>query len=135
MLCDKCFSSKLHLTKTWDDSVVYIDEYTCYDCNNKFKHTRGLEPQYWANMSKLIRNAVRPSIAHRVEFGLEHIRIYQGRYNELVTWTRDEWIEDPDIVISIANATYMAAAGDNIAAMINHAEYIQERNKEVKLNG
>lgn len=31
---------------------------------------------------------------------------------EIVYWERQEWLDDPDIVLSIANAIYLAASGD-----------------------
>jgi len=43
-----------------------------------------------------------------IEFSKDSITIYiQGGGPELVTWTKDEWIEDPSIVLSIANAIKM----------------------------
>ena len=48
---------------------------------------------------------------HRIEFGKDYIRIYKGK-KEIVGWTIDEWVEDPQIVFSICNAIRLAYKGN-----------------------
>lgn len=44
----------------------------------------------------------------RVEFTESEIRIYDDDEAELVGWTEQEWIEDPQVVFSIANAVMLS---------------------------
>lgn len=43
-----------------------------------------------------------------VEFGDDYIRIHDKENFELVYWHIDEWIDDPEVVFSIANAVKLA---------------------------
>jgi len=47
----------------------------------------------------------------RIEFGEDHIRIYDINNKEVVGWTVDEWKEDPNLVLVIANAVKLAKEG------------------------
>jgi len=42
-----------------------------------------------------------------VKFSEDYIAIHYNE-QELVGWTMSEWIEDPSVVLSIANAVYLA---------------------------
>lgn len=42
-----------------------------------------------------------------IDIGKDYITIYDHEGTELVHWVEDEWIEDPEVVISIANAIHL----------------------------
>lgn len=44
-----------------------------------------------------------------IVFGEESIHIMDGK-DEVVMWTKQEWIDDPEVVFSIANAIKIALA-------------------------
>jgi hypothetical protein len=52
-----------------------------------------------------------------IEFGKDFIAIYD-RHGEVVRWVMQEWIEDPSIVLSIANAVRIASVGKDIRGII-----------------
>ncbi len=47
---------------------------------------------------------------HKVVFGEDFIQILRGG-KEVVYWGKQEWVADPEIVFSIANAVKKAAEG------------------------
>jgi len=44
----------------------------------------------------------------RIEIEQDHITIFNNQGYEVVHWIEDEWIEDPTIILAIANAIKMA---------------------------
>ena len=49
-----------------------------------------------------------------VEFNEDAIGIHDEDENEIVYWTKDEWIDDPEIVFSIVNAVKLAYTEPNV---------------------
>lgn len=57
----------------------------------------------------------------RVEILSDTIRIYDNDNNEVVGWVEEEWLEDPNLVLVIANAiSIFYAYGANMLKTIIH---------------
>lgn len=47
---------------------------------------------------------------YKVIYGKDYIAVTRGK-SEIVYWDKQEWIDDPEIVFSIANAVSLACLG------------------------
>ena len=69
----------------------------------------------------------------RVKFYDDDITIYDGDGTEVVHWVMGEWIEDPEIVFSIANAIHMMHTDPEELLAINDAHIKAARANCVRL--
>lgn len=54
---------------------------------------------------------------NKVEFGSDYIAICDDE-GEIVRWVKDEWVENPDVVFSIANGVKLAVEGKNLRKLL-----------------
>ena len=64
---------------------------------------------------------------YKIIFGEKDIQITDRKGNEIVYWIIDEWIEDPNVVFSIANAIELASKGRLESYMKEHRYKIKGR--------
>ena len=63
-----------------------------------------------------------------VELGPDYIRVVDRHERELYYWTEEEWIEDPQVLISIVNCVIKAKEG----TLGEYVETTKERNEEIE---
>jgi len=63
-----------------------------------------------------------------IEFGEDYVSI-SDEQGEVVRWVMQEWVEDPTVVLSIANAVRIAASGQSVRKFLETKSGNRSRRK------